>query len=65
MKAITIDGLSIQEQDLRPLMDSFWEINEPGVVKNVQAHLVDGKKGCYNIKIHYQGALVMPFGDES
>jgi len=62
MKTMMLDGVKIQEEELRSLLDSFWAVNAVDVVKNIQARLVDGKQNCYDLKIHYQGKLVLPFG---
>jgi len=61
MKTMKIDGLKLDECDVRGFLDSFFSVNKLDVVTNVQAKLVT--PGTFDIKVHYVGKLVLPFGN--
>ncbi len=61
MKKFTIDNIKVKDDEIRPLLDDFWAVNTPGVVKNVQAKRCHDGDDAFNIVIHHTGELVLPF----
>lgn len=61
MKTLKIDGLKVNNGDIRGLLGQFWEINKPDIIKNVQAR--SSSETTFDIKVHYEGKLILPFSE--
>lgn len=62
MKTFKMVDVKIDESQIRPLLDSFWLVNDPDKLYNVDARR--SSDTSFDIQVRYRGELVLPFGDE-